>query len=498
MKNKYLYVLIAAIAMSLGWGIRGDYGHEKGAMIAGALVGLVIALGSGRKDWIKRAPLFGLFGAVGWAFGGQNSYGIVLGYTFSAQWQTVIYGFANVFLLGAIWGGIGAAFLAMAATYEKNRLVEYIKLFILLLAGWFVTDLMQIFIWGEVEPDILYWYDSDWIAAVTALVIILGKIIYDRKLTEASSLMLKMALGWLIGMVVLVELLDLHMTPPRSDNWAGSLGLLIGLLFHLISRKEKTVLYVSLFVFIAGGLGFSFGQLFQVLGNVSSITAFNWWKVMEESFGFIMGGGTAIVFFMLKDKIGLIENDNDKPVWMEPFAIFYLLIFIPYLNFLSNVNHLLNREFTVELISGVSIFTLYHIGFILLALTLLVAARKYLRDGLDILPASHLGKGQLLLLLIIWIFIIGDLFVAMPFGAQSLHVQGSFFVFGIILTAWVMIKTTAGENFEPSGPLKLNFKKLIITAVIIFIAAIGIQSFIAFNSHEEALHGSHNRFEINK
>ena len=31
---------LAAAAGGLGWGIRGQYGHETGAMIAGVLVGL--------------------------------------------------------------------------------------------------------------------------------------------------------------------------------------------------------------------------------------------------------------------------------------------------------------------------------------------------------------------------------------------------------------------------------------------------------------------------
>ncbi len=34
----------AACAGGLGWGIRGQYGHETGAMIAGLLVGLVLTL----------------------------------------------------------------------------------------------------------------------------------------------------------------------------------------------------------------------------------------------------------------------------------------------------------------------------------------------------------------------------------------------------------------------------------------------------------------------
>lgn len=37
-------VLFPALAGAMGWGIRGQYGHETGAMIAGLLVSLTLAL----------------------------------------------------------------------------------------------------------------------------------------------------------------------------------------------------------------------------------------------------------------------------------------------------------------------------------------------------------------------------------------------------------------------------------------------------------------------
>ena len=68
-------ILLVGLAMSVGWGIRGDYGHEAGAAIPGALLGLAVCLASGREDWWRRASIMGLCGAIGWAFGGQMSYG---------------------------------------------------------------------------------------------------------------------------------------------------------------------------------------------------------------------------------------------------------------------------------------------------------------------------------------------------------------------------------------------------------------------------------------
>ena len=38
----WLVMLMAAMAGGIGWGIRGQYGHETGAMIAGVLMSLIL------------------------------------------------------------------------------------------------------------------------------------------------------------------------------------------------------------------------------------------------------------------------------------------------------------------------------------------------------------------------------------------------------------------------------------------------------------------------
>ena len=100
-------ILLAGLTMSVGWGIRGDYGHEAGAMIPGALLGLAVCLAGGREDWWRRARVMGMCGAIGWAFGGQMSYGRIVGYTASSSLPDVFYGYACLFVIGGLWAGIG-------------------------------------------------------------------------------------------------------------------------------------------------------------------------------------------------------------------------------------------------------------------------------------------------------------------------------------------------------------------------------------------------------
>ena len=113
-------IVLSGLAMSVGWGFRGDYGHEAGAMVPGALLGLAICLASGRADWWQRATIMAFCGAVGWAFGGQMSYGKVVGYTAASSLLDVAYGYCSLFLIGGLWAGIGSAILAMSITQSRS------------------------------------------------------------------------------------------------------------------------------------------------------------------------------------------------------------------------------------------------------------------------------------------------------------------------------------------------------------------------------------------
>ena len=66
-------ILLAMLSLSIGWGIRGNFGHELGAMLPGALTAIAVCLHSGREDWQRRVLYFGFFGALGWGFGASMS-----------------------------------------------------------------------------------------------------------------------------------------------------------------------------------------------------------------------------------------------------------------------------------------------------------------------------------------------------------------------------------------------------------------------------------------
>jgi len=96
-------VIWIGLSLSIGWGIRGNFGHEYGAMIPGMLASLAAVLLSGRSDWHRRSLFFAFFGALGWSFGGSISYMQVIAYTHSGHSSSVLYGFACLFVIGFLW-----------------------------------------------------------------------------------------------------------------------------------------------------------------------------------------------------------------------------------------------------------------------------------------------------------------------------------------------------------------------------------------------------------
>src|SRR5947208_16686676 len=93
-------ILFVGLSLSIGWGSRGNFGHEYGAMIPGVLASLAAALLSGRSDWHRRCIFFAFFGALGWSFGGSMSYMQVIAYTHSGHAASQLYGFACLFVIG--------------------------------------------------------------------------------------------------------------------------------------------------------------------------------------------------------------------------------------------------------------------------------------------------------------------------------------------------------------------------------------------------------------
>ncbi|HEU4752038.1 MAG TPA: hypothetical protein VFU47_02940, partial [Armatimonadota bacterium] len=214
-------LLLTALSLSLGWGIRGNFGHEAGAMLPGALAAMAVVLTSGREDWRRRILYFAFFGALGWSFGGSLSYMQVIAYTHSGDSLSVWYGFACLFLLGFLWGAMGGAGTALPAVLDRERLTEFFAPLTAVFLAWWAQSGVEAFLSTHSaafrHEDPLYWYDTDWLGVLVAMAAVLLLALVRRRLDSPSRLVLYMGAGWWAAFLVLVVGLHLRMTPPRGD-----------------------------------------------------------------------------------------------------------------------------------------------------------------------------------------------------------------------------------------------------------------------------------------
>jgi hypothetical protein len=181
-------VILIGIALSIGWGIRGNFGHEYGAAFAGCLAAIAAAVISGREDWRNKVGYIAFFGAIGWGFGATQSYMMVIAYTQSGHAASQWYGFMALFYIGFLWAALGGAGTAFAAVETKERIAKIFIPLLFVFGAWMLQDLIEDPLGQWLQEGVkfdgtwarhrnpLYWFDSDYLPALFAL---LGVGIYD-------------------------------------------------------------------------------------------------------------------------------------------------------------------------------------------------------------------------------------------------------------------------------------------------------------------------------
>jgi len=137
MKTPLLPMILGALAGGMGWGIRGQYGHETGAMMAGLLVSSVAAV-----LFCRHASGLGTLRAIAWGtlgmgIGGSMTYGQIIGWTQNTgnvgNWNAWAWGMQGLAVTGAIWIGFGGAFLGMGLGGKRYTATEMLVLLACLL-----------------------------------------------------------------------------------------------------------------------------------------------------------------------------------------------------------------------------------------------------------------------------------------------------------------------------------------------------------------------------
>lgn len=286
--------LMTAAAAAMGWGIRGQYGHEWGAMVPGVLVGFVLVfLFSKRSTSLHAARAIALT-AVAFSFGGVMTYGQTVGLTHDSTLvgnnEAYRWGMLGLYLKGGLWVGFGGAFLGLGLSEKKYGWKEFLLLYIGLLVLVFIGIqlLNRPYVPGT-DRQLSWFYFPQHATAERAL-----PILYFSDHWEWEP--------------------DKTDIDPRPEIWGGLACSLAGLLTYFVClKKDKLAANLTCFGFLGGGLGFSLGQSLQAKhawtpGWLSgfdatlhkaipgvfpeeffSLMSWNWWNMMETTFGMVFG-----------------------------------------------------------------------------------------------------------------------------------------------------------------------------------------------------------------
>jgi hypothetical protein len=276
-------LLLISVSTSLGWGLRGVWGHWWGATVPGAFCGMAIWLAFGPAPDAWQMLLFGAVLALSLTIGGTISTLKIVGYVRGEipgnrgyhDWsydRSPLFGLAGVFLVGGMWGLFPGIALGLLMTE-----VEYTM------------------------ADLTLW----------------------ALLASISSY---------LAYKLLVLGLDLHLSPPRSDTWAAVLGGSVATLAYFYFFTGDTVVLAS---GALGWLGFGFGyQAGALIHRFCTRRALQLpsWKIAEHTIGFFGGLGLGVAALVA----GNLEAFPMGEAGMLASA-FTILWLTPYMNVTNTV-----------------------------------------------------------------------------------------------------------------------------------------------------------------
>ncbi len=406
------------LIMAAGWGIRGAFGHSRGAAMPGAMLGLSLAVLSMRADWWKRGAILGFLGAIGWGFAGSASYGLLIGYSQGGSWLNSAYGYRGLFIVGGLYGGIGGALLAMGFTESRSRLDQFLWPLILIYCTWLMLDglglkglSLEMVAKNPARPLETHWlYDTLWLDAAAALLLSILLWSFVPRWRQATALIALLSIAWLGGMFLLIEAMGLRMNPSRGDAWAGCVGMQLAFLFWYWARSNRAAIMLIFYGTLAGGFGFVIGEFIQALGKAKwgpigqypVLQEFGYWTIMEQTLGGVMGIGIALATIrLIRGRIAAPIEDSHSS-WFNPFAVFVLLGVLFAFNFRTNYASWIKMDQvgkeTLGFPTGIVLS-----GVVIAILGLLaLAIFRQRRGDLDLAPKTALGRLQLLTLLFVW------------------------------------------------------------------------------------------------
>ncbi len=287
LSDMIICIFLTTLAASYGWGMRGSLiGGEKGAMLPGALIGLILGKFSGYGMAVTAAAA----GLMGMTFGGTETYGETIGFVLhrGREDYNPVRGYTGLAFKGALWFAVCGAFLGISFSYAVYNNSE-IYLFCLLI------PIMQI----------------------------VGQLIFNRPYNPEKNKFPK-----------------IYFSKTRREEWGGNLLMLTALVIMAFIKEDYFTLILIAGGFIFGGIGWLVAMRAYVaavfplkngkylFGKLYHKGLIDGWKLMEFILGAFGGFGLSLAFCL---GYGYVEIYKDRASLDGPKGIYdeYLQGWIP-------------------------------------------------------------------------------------------------------------------------------------------------------------------------
>jgi hypothetical protein len=263
-QNIFVFLVASMLCMSFGWGMRGSaIGGEKGAMLPGALLGVVCTWYTGSELLMENVFLFAAACALGYFYGGIETYGSTMGLVImhdNPRYNPSL-GYLALAFKGAIWGGLGAGFLGMS--------------------------------FSAVSGVVYKWYDIVVFFALIPLLQQIGYRIFNTPYDPENDRMPKICFS-----------------EKRREEWGRNLMVIAALLVLMVLRKDLFAIIMWIGGTVAGSVGWAVGiALFdkqlhplkngkRMFGRLSEYGIIDGWKIMEFTQGCFNGLIIGIAFIL--------------------------------------------------------------------------------------------------------------------------------------------------------------------------------------------------------
>lgn len=248
-------ILISTFAVSYGWGMRGSLiGGEKGAMLPGALIGLILGKFSGYGMAVTAAAA----GLMGMTFGGTETYGETIGFVLhrGRDDYNPVKGYIGLAFKGALWFSVCGAFLGISLSYGVYHYSEIFGFCLLI-------PVMQI----------------------------VGQLIFNRPYKPEKNKFPK-----------------IYFSKTRREEWGGNLLMLVALVAFAVYHGDYFTLILIAGGFIFGAIGWLVGMRAFVatvfplkngkylFGKAYHKGIIDGWKIMEFILGAFGGFGLSLAY----------------------------------------------------------------------------------------------------------------------------------------------------------------------------------------------------------